>query len=157
MISEMIHTASLVHDDVIDGSDIRRGKTTINNVWGERKVSLWACHLWLPKCSQIFHNFSVFPNLLLKPQFLLAKRESLSTKWNPSIYDDKWIPYCFYLCLDPWFLEGQIWSKGFLLLCFAGDSGWGFHPVCSLHGSCPDWQRHCGSSIVSSHWGLGER
>lgn len=38
MISEMIHTASLVHDDVIDGSDQRRGKRTINKVWGERKV-----------------------------------------------------------------------------------------------------------------------
>lgn len=39
MISEMIHTASLVHDDVIDDSDTRRGKNTINQVWGERKVS----------------------------------------------------------------------------------------------------------------------
>uniref|UniRef100_A0A672K2J1 Prenyl (decaprenyl) diphosphate synthase, subunit 1 n=1 Tax=Sinocyclocheilus grahami TaxID=75366 RepID=A0A672K2J1_SINGR len=38
MISEMIHTASLVHDDVIDDSDTRRGKNTINKVWGERKV-----------------------------------------------------------------------------------------------------------------------
>lgn len=40
MITEMIHTASLVHDDVIDGSDKRRGKTTINEVWGERKAIL---------------------------------------------------------------------------------------------------------------------
>lgn len=40
MISEMIHTASLVHDDVIDGSDKRRGKKTINEVWGERKAIL---------------------------------------------------------------------------------------------------------------------
>uniref|UniRef100_A0A4W4E7A9 Prenyl (decaprenyl) diphosphate synthase, subunit 1 n=1 Tax=Electrophorus electricus TaxID=8005 RepID=A0A4W4E7A9_ELEEL len=40
MISEMIHTASLVHDDVIDGADTRRGKTTINEVWGERKAIL---------------------------------------------------------------------------------------------------------------------
>lgn len=39
MISEMIHTASLVHDDVIDDSDTRRGKNTINKVWGEKKVS----------------------------------------------------------------------------------------------------------------------
>lgn len=38
MISEMIHTASLVHDDVIDGSDKRRGKRTINEIWGEKKV-----------------------------------------------------------------------------------------------------------------------
>ncbi|XP_073686508.1 all trans-polyprenyl-diphosphate synthase PDSS1 isoform X1 [Garra rufa] len=40
MISEMIHTASLVHDDVIDDSDKRRGKNTINKVWGERKAIL---------------------------------------------------------------------------------------------------------------------
>ncbi|XP_030625254.1 all trans-polyprenyl-diphosphate synthase PDSS1 [Chanos chanos] len=40
MISEMIHTASLVHDDVIDGADTRRGKTTINEMWGERKAIL---------------------------------------------------------------------------------------------------------------------
>ncbi|KPP75338.1 decaprenyl-diphosphate synthase subunit 1-like [Scleropages formosus] len=40
MISEMIHTASLVHDDIIDGSDTRRGKKTINEVWGERKAVL---------------------------------------------------------------------------------------------------------------------
>ncbi|XP_078090187.1 all trans-polyprenyl-diphosphate synthase PDSS1 isoform X7 [Mustelus asterias] len=38
MIVEMIHTASLVHDDVIDGSDTRRGKITVNKIWGERKT-----------------------------------------------------------------------------------------------------------------------
>lgn len=38
MITEMIHTASLVHDDVIDGSNRRRGKGTINELWGEKKV-----------------------------------------------------------------------------------------------------------------------
>lgn len=38
MITEMIHTASLVHDDVIDGSDARRGKRSLNEVWGEKKV-----------------------------------------------------------------------------------------------------------------------
>ncbi|XP_034416199.1 decaprenyl-diphosphate synthase subunit 1 [Cyclopterus lumpus] len=40
MIAEMIHTASLVHDDVIDGSDQRRGKRTINELWGEKKAIL---------------------------------------------------------------------------------------------------------------------
>ncbi|RVE58588.1 hypothetical protein OJAV_G00195860 [Oryzias javanicus] len=38
MITEMIHTASLVHDDVIDGSDARRGKRSLNQVWGEKKA-----------------------------------------------------------------------------------------------------------------------
>lgn len=38
MISEMIHTASLIHDDVIDQSDSRRGKQSINVIWNHRKV-----------------------------------------------------------------------------------------------------------------------
>lgn len=33
-ISELIHTASLVHDDIIDNSDLRRGHQTTNNKWG---------------------------------------------------------------------------------------------------------------------------
>jgi len=33
-VVEFIHTATLLHDDVVDGSDMRRGKETANNVWG---------------------------------------------------------------------------------------------------------------------------
>ncbi|XP_050407056.1 all trans-polyprenyl-diphosphate synthase PDSS1 isoform X1 [Patella vulgata] len=40
VIAEMIHTASLVHDDVIDAADTRRGKTSVNLVWGQRKSIL---------------------------------------------------------------------------------------------------------------------
>lgn len=31
---EFIHTATLLHDDVVDGSDMRRGKRTANIIWG---------------------------------------------------------------------------------------------------------------------------
>ncbi|KQT31916.1 farnesyltranstransferase [Sphingomonas sp. Leaf412] len=31
---EFIHTATLLHDDVVDGSDLRRGKRTANIIWG---------------------------------------------------------------------------------------------------------------------------
>ncbi|XP_071789086.1 all trans-polyprenyl-diphosphate synthase PDSS1-like [Asterias amurensis] len=40
MIAEMIHTASLMHDDVIDNADTRRNKTAINEMWGQRKAIL---------------------------------------------------------------------------------------------------------------------
>jgi octaprenyl-diphosphate synthase len=33
-VIEFIHTATLLHDDVIDQATIRRGKTSANNVWG---------------------------------------------------------------------------------------------------------------------------
>lgn len=38
MISEMIHSASLIHDDVIDQSNFRRGKPSVNVLWNHRKV-----------------------------------------------------------------------------------------------------------------------
>jgi octaprenyl-diphosphate synthase len=33
-VIEFIHTATLLHDDVIDQAIIRRGKTSANNIWG---------------------------------------------------------------------------------------------------------------------------
>ena len=33
-VVEFIHTATLLHDDVVDGSDLRRGRSTANAVWG---------------------------------------------------------------------------------------------------------------------------
>jgi len=33
-IVEFIHTATLLHDDVVDASDMRRGRETANNLWG---------------------------------------------------------------------------------------------------------------------------
>jgi len=33
-IVEFIHTATLLHDDVVDASELRRGHTTANTIWG---------------------------------------------------------------------------------------------------------------------------
>ena len=33
---EFIHTATLLHDDVVDSSDLRRGLTTANSIWGNK-------------------------------------------------------------------------------------------------------------------------
>ncbi|KAJ9573748.1 hypothetical protein L9F63_008872, partial [Diploptera punctata] len=40
MISEMIHSASLVHDDVVDQADLRRGKPSVNMLWNHKKVTM---------------------------------------------------------------------------------------------------------------------
>ena len=39
-IIEFIHTATLLHDDVVDESDLRRGKDTANNIWGNQAAVL---------------------------------------------------------------------------------------------------------------------
>ena len=33
-VIEFIHTATLLHDDVVDSSDLRRGQATANDIWG---------------------------------------------------------------------------------------------------------------------------
>ena len=37
---EFIHTATLLHDDVVDASDLRRGRETANALWGNQPAIL---------------------------------------------------------------------------------------------------------------------
>ena len=39
-VIELIHVASLVHDDVIDEADVRRGKKSLNSKWGNKVAVL---------------------------------------------------------------------------------------------------------------------
>ncbi len=43
---ELMHTATLVHDDAIDKSDVRRGKATIYKIWGEETAILLGDYLF---------------------------------------------------------------------------------------------------------------
>ena len=49
---ELIHTATLMHDDVIDNSEIRRGKKTINSIWGNQSSILVGDYL-LSRCFEM--------------------------------------------------------------------------------------------------------
>lgn len=42
---EVLHTATLVHDDAIDNSPVRRGRPTVNKLWGEDKAILLGDYL----------------------------------------------------------------------------------------------------------------
>ena len=65
-VVEMVHTATLVHDDIIDGADTRRGRPSANTTWGNSKCVLAGDWLYM----QAFHialeerNFKVLDLLI---------------------------------------------------------------------------------------------
>jgi geranylgeranyl pyrophosphate synthase len=56
-ITEMIHTASLIHDDVIDVSDMRRGSRTVHKIFGN-KVAVLAGDFLLARSSVLLARLS---------------------------------------------------------------------------------------------------
>ncbi len=44
-IVELLHTATLVHDDVLDGADVRRGLPSFNKLWGSKYAVLFGDYL----------------------------------------------------------------------------------------------------------------
>ena len=46
-VIEFLHTATLIHDDIIDTADTRRGKPTVNSIWGNELTVLLGDYLYL--------------------------------------------------------------------------------------------------------------
>ena len=49
---ELIHSATLMHDDVLDDGDLRRGKKTLNSIWGNQSSILIGDYL-LSRCFEM--------------------------------------------------------------------------------------------------------
>lgn len=71
---ELFHNFTLVHDDIMDNSDRRRGKETVNNLWGNDvailvgDILLVQAHKLLLSTSGKFMNdiMSVFTDMSMK-------------------------------------------------------------------------------------------
>ena len=43
---ELLHLATLIHDDTVDDSDLRRGRATISSLWGRNVAVLLGDYLF---------------------------------------------------------------------------------------------------------------
>ncbi len=93
-VVEMVHTATLVHDDIIDGADMRRGRPSANTTWGNAKCVLAGDWLYMQafRVALEERKFRVLDLLISLTQQMvegeLLQMETLGRAVNESEYND---------------------------------------------------------------------
>jgi octaprenyl-diphosphate synthase len=93
-VVEMLHTATLVHDDIIDEADTRRGRPSSNTTWGNSKCVLAGDWLYMQAFSTALEqrNFRVLDLLISLTQQMvegeLLQIEKLGHLINEEEYFD---------------------------------------------------------------------
>ena len=93
-VVEMLHTATLVHDDIIDEADTRRGRPSSNTTWGNAKCVLAGDWLYMQAFSAALaeRNFHVLDLLITLTQQMvegeLLQIEKLGRLINEEEYFD---------------------------------------------------------------------
>ena len=93
-VVEMLHTATLVHDDIIDEADTRRGRPSSNTTWGNSKCVLAGDWLYMQSFSAALEerNFHVLDLLISLTQQMvegeLLQIEKLGHLINEEEYFD---------------------------------------------------------------------
>ncbi|MDF3054634.1 MAG: octaprenyl diphosphate synthase [Gammaproteobacteria bacterium] len=89
-IVEFIHTATLLHDDVVDTSDMRRGKPTANVIWGNSAGILVGDFLY-SRAFQMINNLRNWQisDIFANTTSIIAEGEALQLthRNNPDVTD----------------------------------------------------------------------
>lgn len=77
-VMEFIHTATLLHDDVVDNADIRRGNTSANSLWGNEASVLIGDYMYAKSFSIMTEDGDIkILNLLSRATTRMAEGEVL--------------------------------------------------------------------------------
>lgn len=92
-VVEMLHNATLVHDDVLDEAQLRRQEKTLNHVWGNEASILFGDYLFAKAyalCAKL-HNREA--NLVLSrtvEEMCVGELSQISTKFNFDIDETRY-------------------------------------------------------------------
>ena len=93
-VVEMVHTATLVHDDIIDGAELRRGRPSPNTTWGNSRCVLAGDWLYMQafRIALDERNFRVLELLIGLTQVMvegeLLQTEKLGRAVTEAEYDE---------------------------------------------------------------------
>jgi octaprenyl-diphosphate synthase len=97
--AESIHTASLLHDDIVDGADMRRGKPTAHLLWGNQIVVLVGDYLYANalrlinslKSQKVMDAFTSATAKMSEGELLQLSKKEQSKKGEMDITEDDYI------------------------------------------------------------------
>jgi geranylgeranyl diphosphate synthase type I len=69
---ELIHNFTLIHDDIMDNADVRRGRPTVHKLWGQSGAILAGDTLY-SKAFQVLGTTKARPDLILGAMNMLSK------------------------------------------------------------------------------------
>lgn len=96
---EMFHTATLLHDDVVDASTMRRGKETANAIWGNQASVLVGDFLYA-RTFQMMTSLKNFPlfEILTNATAVIAEGETLQLQncHNPDVTEEAYMKVIEY-------------------------------------------------------------
>lgn len=82
-VVEFIHTATLIHDDIIDDADLRRGRTSINYRWGNNLTVLVGDYLFINSLDMALADGNIdILRLLSKATIKMIEGEILGLETN---------------------------------------------------------------------------
>lgn len=90
---EFFHTATLLHDDVVDESTLRRGRQTANNIWGSKASILVGDYLFTQSIQLMVDSgnsaiLKLFANTAL--EISCGEVKQLSNRHNPALTFDEY-------------------------------------------------------------------
>jgi all-trans-nonaprenyl-diphosphate synthase len=98
-ITEMIHTASLVHDDVVDESDLRRGVPTVHSLFGNR-IAVLAGDFLFAQSSWYLANLDNLPVVKLLSEVIMdladGEIQQGLNRFNASFTKESYITKSYY-------------------------------------------------------------
>jgi octaprenyl-diphosphate synthase len=91
-VVEMVHSATLVHDDIIDAADTRRGRPSANTTWGNAKCVLAGDWLYMQafRVALDERNFRVLDLLIGLTQQMVEGELLQMEKLGQSITEDEY-------------------------------------------------------------------
>ncbi|UCG94025.1 MAG: polyprenyl synthetase family protein [Candidatus Aerophobus sp.] len=93
-VVEMVHTATLIHDDIVDKSDLRRGQPTINSRWGNG-ISIVLGDHWYSRAFSSLSRLGV-PQILemlleVIETICVGELEQLKHRYDPSFGEREYL------------------------------------------------------------------